>query len=146
MFETLKKVAKGAIVFGIVGALLALSAPYIASALSGVVSEAVVTKATAMGTAQGALWEGAFFGTFGALHAAVAPMLDAVFKESPSTAATVVKTQEPQQGHGLNITNVQMQPDVAVAADVDVGDKTKSFVQALENKTAAHMPHLQLVK
>lgn len=136
MFESFKKIAKGAIVFGIVGALLALTAPYIASALSGVISAGAAAKFTAMGTAQAALAEGAFFGTFGALHAAVAPMLDSIFKPAPE-APVLVKTQESQRGHGVTITNLQMQPDIAVAADVDVGDKTKLFTQMLDAQRAA---------
>ena len=144
--ETLKNVGKGFMVLGIVGVLLALASPAIATMVSPILSESMRTFATETATklSANALWEGAFFGGFGALHAAVVPMMDWVFgdKKEAAAAAPVKVASCSGHGHGVNITNLQMQPDVDVA--VEAG--TNHHTQMLDVQRAEKATQLQLVK
>jgi len=89
----LKNVAKAAIIMFAVGALLASVAPWIAIATG--VAEAGATYATAaqaLGNAANPLWTGAFFGAFGTLQAAIAPIVSKFF-EPPKPGTTLVVAQ-----------------------------------------------------
>ena len=73
----LGKIIKAGMVMGVVGILLAASAPLIAGMLGeGILGAAgMAAAAHSFGTMA---WTGAFFGTFGALHAAITPVFDAI--------------------------------------------------------------------
>ena len=161
--ETLKKIGKGAIIFGVVGVLLALASPAIASMVGviggedlGIAAMDIATKISA-----NALWEGAFFGAFGAIHAAVAPMMDWMFGADTVAAPAVAPAKIVACGHGHDVTihNTQLQPDIAVAADVKVDakanlvdgnenrvdNKAKLFTQMIDAERV-NAPNLRLVK
>jgi hypothetical protein len=73
------KIAKAGLVMFAVGVALATVAPTLFSTLSGMLgSEALGEVAAGAAAHSGAsiIWTGAFFGTFGALHAAIAPIFD----------------------------------------------------------------------
>jgi hypothetical protein len=160
MMEALKNIGKGAIVLGIVGVLLALAAEPIASVI-GVKLLGEAGMAAAAQVALAPLWTGAFFGAFGALHAAVAPVMDWVFgdKKEVVAAAPARGASCTGYGHGVNITNLQMQPELNIAADVDVDakanlvggnenivdNKAKLFAKAIEGERV-NAPNLRLVK
>ncbi len=142
--ETFRKIVKNGVLLGAVGVLLALAAGPLAALTSGIIGAAGV--AAAAHSTETVLWTGVFFGGFGALHAAVAPVVDWVFGADKSAApvAAPTKVAACEHGHSVNITNLQMQPELNVAADVAVD--AQSYVQKIEAQRAASAGHLQLVK
>jgi len=87
------KIAKaGALMFA-VGVLLALAAPVIAN---GIGVELLGKLAFEHAIATPVLWTGAFFGAFGAIHAAVTPLFDKVLgaeTAEPHTCQSLAKSQ-----------------------------------------------------
>ena len=92
--EMFKNIAKGAIIFGAVGLLLALSAPAIAGIVGIIGGEAAGAGAAkiAAGAYANALYEGAFFAVFGALVPPIEKIYALIFgddkKEKAQEAAT----------------------------------------------------------
>ena len=74
----LKDIAKNAALMFAVGALLAVASPYIA----GMLGEAALgTAAFTAAKSTSVLWTAAFFSSFGAIHAVLAPSFNAWFGE-----------------------------------------------------------------
>lgn len=104
--EVAKSIAKAAIIFGAVGALLALSAPII----GGVLGEAALGTTAyniAMAMPKNVVWEAAFFGTFGAIHAALIPVFDGLFGDKKPEVA---ETQKEKSGRAPTLT-IELAPD-----------------------------------
>ncbi len=139
--ETLKKVVKGGVVLGIVGVLLALAAP----ALATMIGEATLGPtvfAQAMETP--VIWTGVFFGAFGAINAAVEPMMDWAFGADKHTIAAVapVKVAVDEHSHSVALQNTQLQPNIDISVDMNAAN----YTQMVEAQRAANAGHLQLVK
>ncbi|MDX1974727.1 MAG: hypothetical protein SFT92_03530 [Rickettsiales bacterium] len=107
MREQFFNIAKSAAVLFCVGSLLALAAGPIA----GLLGESVI-GATGMGLAatmsKSVLWTGIYFGTLGALRAAVEPIMDKLFcsnhaattpsaRSAPELGSSVVKSCAPER-------------------------------------------------
>lgn len=84
MKDYLKNIAKAGLTMFAVGALLALTAPLLAEGLlgTGLISAAQATQFAATSVA----WTGAFFGAFGAIQAAVAPIIGKFFEPKKGAA------------------------------------------------------------
>jgi len=122
--STFWKIAKAGAVMFTVGILLAAAAPLIAGALGeGLLGTAAFTHAMATPV----LWTGAFFGAFGAIHAAVAPLVDRLDGTAQRTEAAQAKidahinapSREPGLGPELEVvTNYHRQNEEARRAAV----------------------------
>ncbi len=96
-------IKNGAIMFA-VGMLLGLAAPPLAQLLG---ASLIGDAAFAHAVATPVLWTGAFFGAFGAIHAAVQPLYEHFFdkktspaaesKEKPRTRLIIALGKAPQQ-------------------------------------------------
>lgn len=85
MGNVIKNVVKSGLVMFAVGAALSVVAPLIALAVGIVPAGAGYAGAVAaLGHTADVLWLGSFFGAFGAIHAAVEPLLTAVFSKNKS--------------------------------------------------------------
>ncbi len=78
--QYLGNIVKTALIFAVIGGALAFGAPYIAVA----VGKASVVTATPLFEI---LFQGAFFGLFGAMSSGLTPIVDSIFKK-PAPAAT----------------------------------------------------------
>ena len=87
-----KNVVKGAVAAFVVGAVLALLAPPIASMVGVSLAE--------IGISSNPLWLGAFFGAWGGLAAAAAPVMDYIFGD---TKHEEEKVQHKPQASTLTI-------------------------------------------
>lgn len=105
MKKFLTSVLKAGALFFVVGALLAVAAPYIGAAVG--LAPTAAEAATALGHSASPIWMGAFFGAFGAIDAAVRPTFDWAFGSKGGAEAGAVKTAEPSAGKQVNITIVQ---------------------------------------
>lgn len=112
MKETFKNVIKNGLTMFAVGIALGLAAPLIAEVLVG--TGMLTAAAAAAVVPHSVLWSGAFFGAFGAIHAAVAPALEYVF--SPSSPPPHPHATTP------NASCCEQAPVIVanVAADMDI--------------------------
>lgn len=84
------KIARDTALFAAVGAVLALAAPVLAYAFD------IGGYNGHIGTLGDALWTGVFFGAFGGIHAALAPLLDkAIGVVAPEKEESKARAQEP---------------------------------------------------
>lgn len=113
MGSTLKNIVKNGLTMFAVGMLLAVAAPYVASMLGEqVIGQAAMEHALATPV----MWTGAFFGTFGAIHAAVAPALEYVFgKEPPPASAAPAQEADKAKSPQMTVV-VQQAPQPQAAA------------------------------
>lgn len=89
-----KEVAKNGLIMFAVGALLALAAPPLAQLIGPqLLGETAFTHALATPV----LWTGTFFGAFGAIHAAVAPIGNFLFGDKPKEEAKAPPARESSQ-------------------------------------------------
>ena len=82
----MKNILKAGATLFVVGALLAVSAPAIAVGLG--MASSYAGGAALLGHTSSALWMGSFFGAFGAINAAVEPMLGGLFGGEAKAAET----------------------------------------------------------
>lgn len=103
MWNTIKEVAKNGLIMFTVGVALALIAPPLANMIG---ADALGAKAYQHAIETPMLWTGAFFGAFGAIHAAVAPAFQAIFGDKKEAASEPIlsKTKEPERAPQINIT------------------------------------------
>ena len=117
-------IKNGALLF-VIGIAVAITAPYVISAISAIapslITAAVTTHAT--GSAAAALWTGTIFGLFGAFHAALGPVWDKLFGKMET--AESVKAEST--GKDVHIHNIQ------IAADVDVA-RAANFAHKIEQQ------------
>jgi|GEM_PF-2839419 len=132
MGKFLRNVVKGGAIFCVVGALLGVAAPLLATALGpALIGEGVF--AAAMGTS--ALWTSAFFGAFGAIDAAVRPAVSALFGDKEAGQALAKPTVRP---HNVTINNHSHDVDINqdINVNVDQSRTKNSFVANLEDSRA----------
>lgn len=109
---TFGKVLKAGAIMGVVGLLLAASAPLIAGVLGKSILGAAGVAA-AENTFATVAWSGAFFGAFGAINAMVAPMFDKLFGASePANAPAEAKapTPEPLRAKAPELVQAEEKP------------------------------------
>lgn len=113
-----------------VGLLLALAAPVLAD-LIGAATLGAETYAAAQSTP--VLWTGAFFGTFGALHAAVSPVYNKILGAEPQLKPKIVG-KIPAQGQARSRTvEVELEP----ACGLDETEMSDYFREQEEERRAA---------
>lgn len=144
--ETFKNIAKTAAIMFVVGALLAMIAPIITTALQfeSTVEAAIQT----LGFNAKPLWLGSFFAAFGAIQASVTPAFNWLSGDTKKAVNEVAltKTHGCQHGHGIASHNTQIQPDIAVEANIKTTDEpVKLHAQAIEAQRA-NGSNLRLVK
>jgi hypothetical protein len=79
------KVLKAGATLFVVGALLALAAPVLAYGIG--MAPSVGAAAAMLGSNASPMWMGVFFGAFGAIDAAVRPIIGQMMGEKPEAAA-----------------------------------------------------------
>lgn len=119
-----KNVAKAGLVMLAVGAALAIAAPAIGVAVG--IAPSYAAAAVVLGNTANPLWLGAFFGSFGALRAAIAPVADKIFA-APDPSAANKKTGSP-----ATVVMQAQDQELAVSPLLD----QKKFTQMIEAEKA----------
>lgn len=121
MGNFLKRAIKGFVTLAIVGSLLAVAAPYMAAA-AGLEASALGLSALSSQP----LWTGLYFGGFGAINAALAPVVDKLlgksFKDQPLHKDTVGAAPAAAIAHGHVVGHA-----IGHAADLAEGAETTHF-------------------
>ncbi|NBO18521.1 MAG: hypothetical protein EBV03_04705 [Proteobacteria bacterium] len=106
---SMKNIVKAGATLFVVGALLAVAAPAIAVGL-GMASN-YAAGAVLLGHSASPLWMGAFFGAFGAIDAAVRPMMDKWFGGGEAAAPAAQRDGvSPKKTLHLTIVNAVAKP------------------------------------
>lgn len=105
---SMKNILKAGATLFVVGALLAVAAPAIAVGLGMAADYAA--GAALLGHSASPLWMGAFFGAFGAIDAAVRPMMDQWFGDNHAQAGAQECGVPPKKALHLTIVNAVAKP------------------------------------
>lgn len=92
MQKLLFDITKNAALFFAVGTALAIAAPAIAYGLG--LAPTLVAAGSMLGLSANPLWSGAFFGTFGAISATVAPACDKLFSKGEERIEAKIEAKE----------------------------------------------------
>lgn len=112
LLDTAKNVAKAGMGMFAVGVALTFAAQLIAPALGLEIGGLTLSAINHSNP----LWIGAYFGAFGAINAAVAPVMDYLFggakgeaaAQSVSPAQEAVRTPEQAQEQGVSVSHCEM--------------------------------------
>jgi len=134
--EMFKSIAKNTVVFGMVGLLLALSAPAIAGVVGVLGGEALGASAAkiAASTYANALYEGAFFAMFGALVPPLEKAYTLMFGGDKAKDEAASPEKEKSTAKQINITVVQAPQQTQGQAIVDA-----KFRQNLDAERVAEL-------
>lgn len=128
MNSVLKDVLKNGTIMFVVGAALALIAP----ALGNMVGLPDVATSHSANPA----WMGAFFGAFGALHAAVTPLFRAVFADKKEEAAAASPEKEPAVHISISSPEVnqtlQQEPEAGKFRDTLAAERAHASAQKIQ--------------
>ena len=129
MRDRITDIVNSTVVMFAVGVLLAVAAPYVAKFLN--ISPEAMGKDDVFGT-------GAFFGAFGGIHAAVAPLLKEAFRDKNDRAREVSVAKEKSPG----LTQEQV-PQVNITVQHFHEPEKNSGTQWQEYVSAEHTTDLQ---
>ena len=134
MQDTFKNILKNGTILFVVGVVLAAVAPLISMTL-GLAPEGAdySAAAAALGDSASPLWMGAFFGTFGAIDAAVRPVVERWFDKREENAAASALSKKLVGDVNLTMVNPP-QPSLEL---VSTDNKFQQSLQAQRTSEAS---------